>query len=246
MAERILIVDDDRQLTAFLERFFARHGYEAVSAGTAAQMDKVLARESFSLIVLDLILPDIDGLDVARALRRTNDVPLIMLTARDEVHERIVGLEVGADDYVTKPYEPHELLARVRSVLRRTGRRGETEAPDAVREVRLEFAGLVLDTVERRLSRALDDETVPLTSMEFSLLRALVEARGAVLSRERIMALLYGSNTTVTDRTIDAHIARLRRKLGLALPGPPPIKTIHGTGYVLTAPVERCAPGPHR
>jgi len=244
MTERILIVDDDRQLTAFLERFFARHGYEPASAGTAAQMQKILARETFSLIVLDLMLPDLDGIDVARALRRASDVPLIMLTARDEVHERIVGLEVGADDYMTKPYEPHELLARVRSVLRRSGACGATAAPSEQRTARLEFAGLVLDSVGRRLSLAKDDETVPLTSMEFSLLRALAEANGDVLGRDRIMSLLYGPNTTVTDRTIDVHIARLRRKLGGALSEPPPIKTVHGTGYVLTARVERKAPDP--
>ena len=243
MSDRILIVDDDRQLTSILERFFACHGYDALSAGTAAQMEKILAQHSFSLIVLDLILPDIDGIDVARSLRRSSDVPLIMLTARDEVHERSVGLEVGADDYLTKPYEPHELLARVRSVLRRSAPR-PAPRPTAPGPARLLFGGLPLDRVERRLSRACDGETAPPTSMEFSPSRALVEADGDMLTQDRVMSLLYGTSTTVTDRRIDAHIARLRRKIAAALAEPPQIKTIHGTGYVLTTAVRPAEPDP--
>ncbi|MEO1313804.1 MAG: response regulator, partial [Pseudomonadota bacterium] len=119
MQDHILIVDDDRQLTSFLERFFRKHGYKATTAGTASELFAAFERVPCDLVVLDLILPDEDGLEVAKRLRKITDVPIIMLTARDEVYDRIVGLELGADDYVTKPYEPRELLARVRSVLRR-------------------------------------------------------------------------------------------------------------------------------
>ena len=238
MQDHLLIVDDDRQLTAFLERFLAKHGYRATSAGSGAQARALLARRSFDLIVLDLILPDIDGLEIAREMRRQDRTPIIMLTARDEVYDRIVGLELGADDYLTKPYEPRELLARIKAVLRRArpldpGADGSLPAAR-----RLVFAGLTFDLVTRRLSRSADGSTVPLTGTEFALLRALAERPGEVLTRPTILHTVYGNATSVTDRTIDAHVARLRRKLDQDENGSSLIQTVHGEGYILATEVE--------
>ena len=238
MQDHLLIVDDDRQLTAFLERFLAKHGYRATSAGTGAQARTLLARKSFDLIVLDLILPDIDGLEIARELRRETRTPIIMLTARDEVYDRIVGLEIGADDYLTKPYEPRELLARIKAVLRRANPLdpGHDAGLPAARQFL--FAGLTLDLVARRLSHSADGTAVPLTGTEFALLRALAERAGEVLTRTSILNTVYGNATSVTDRAIDAHIARLRRKLDHGGNGSSLIQTVHGEGYILATEVE--------
>ncbi|MDT8343462.1 MAG: response regulator transcription factor [Thermohalobaculum sp.] len=238
MQGHILIVDDDRQLTAFLQRFLEKQGFHVVTAASAGQMRGPMVRHDFCLIVLDLNLPDADGFEVARELRRSARTPLIMLTARDDVYDRIIGLELGADDYVTKPFEPRELLARIKAVLRRS-QPAETRADAALPAARqLVFAGLSLDLVARRLTRLSDGATVALTSTEFALLRALAERAGEVLSRARILETVYGNASTITDRAIDAHVARLRRKLDAGGTEISPIQTIHGEGYILAAAVE--------
>ena len=238
MQDHLLIVDDDRQLTGFLERFLAKHGYRATSAGSGAQARALLARENFDLIVLDLILPDIDGLEIARELRRETRTPIIMLSARDEVYDRIVGLELGADDYLTKPYEPRELLARIKAVLRRAHPLDPGNDASLPAARRLVFAGLTLDLVARRLSRNADGATVSLTGTEFALLRALAERAGEVLTRAAILHTVYGNAASVTDRAIDAHIARLRRKLDDGAGGSSLIQTVHGEGYILATEIE--------
>ncbi|WP_199699609.1 response regulator [Notoacmeibacter ruber] len=234
---RILIVEDDRQLTSFLERFLGKQDYSVTTAASAAQMWALLEHGSFDLIVLDLGLPDNDGFEITLDIQRRTHVPIIILTARDETFDRIVGLELGADDYVTKPFEPRELLARIKAVLRRTGPSEHTPVPIAASSIH--FAGMTLDLVERTLRRDQDDEAIELTGAEFTLLRALAENAGEVLSRSRILDTLYGKTASVTDRAIDAHIARLRRKLKHHSDASPAlIRTVHGTGYILAAEVR--------
>ncbi len=238
MAEHILVVDDDSQLTAFLSRFFEKHGYRATTAATARQVLQVVKKNNFDLIILDLILPDYDGLEVAREIRKSSNTPIIMLTARDEVFDKIIGLELGADDYVTKPYEPRELLARVRSVLRRTALlhlEETTKAP--VRRMR--FDDIELDILKNSAKRISTGKDFGLTSTEFALLKALAESSNDVLTRDRIMDVVYGNSVTATDRAIDAHIARLRRKLMGSNQESSIILTVHGTGYKLAAAVQQ-------
>lgn len=233
MKQHILIVDDDSQVTSFLERFFVKNGYRATGVATSAAMFEALAADPADLVVLDLILPDEDGLDAARHLQQSSDVPIIMLSARDEMYDRIVGLELGADDYMTKPYEPRELLARVRSVLRRRTKRG---APaDTAGDGLLRFGGLVLDPVEGTARRATDGQNLNLTSTEFALLNALADAGGKVVSRDEIVMLVYGNAVQITDRAIDTHMVRLRRKLAAVSADHELIATVHGKGYRLAA-----------
>ncbi|SEQ58346.1 response regulator [Thalassovita taeanensis] len=238
MTQTILIVDDDMQLTSFLSRFLIKHGFAAKTASSGAQTHASLARTDFDLIVLDLNLPDEDGLEIARKIRQVSQTPIIMLTARDEVFDRIVGLELGADDYLTKPYEPRELLARIKAVLRRAPALRDAAADQALIAQKMTFAGLELDISERRL-RGIDDErAIPLTGAEYTLLKALAESAGTVLARAKIMDALYGNSTTVTDRAIDAHVARLRRKIDGENAGTSLIQAVHGEGYVFATAVE--------
>lgn len=233
MKEHILIVDDDSQVTSFLERFFAKNGYRATGVATSAAMFEALADDPADLVVLDLILPDEDGLDAARRLQQTSSVPIIMLSARNEMYDRIVGLELGADDYVTKPYEPRELLARVRSVLRRRAKYGASAETPA--DGLLRFGDLVLNPVEGTARRASDGHNLNLTSTEFALLKALADADGKVVSRDAIVSLVYGNAVQITDRAIDTHMVRLRRKLAGVSEDHALIVTVHGKGYRLAA-----------
>jgi len=237
MTQTILIVDDDMQLTSFLSRFLAKHGFAAKTVSSGAQTRAVFDPETFALIVLDLNLPDADGLELAREIRLVAQTPIIMLTARDEVFDRIVGLELGADDYLTKPYEPRELLARIKAVLRRTPA-AAVQPEKGAEASKILFSGFELDLVKRSLRLVAGDISIPLTGTEFTLLRALAESAGAVLARPRIMDVLYGNSTTVTDRAIDAHVTRLRRKIDDAGAGASLIQAVHGEGYVLATEVE--------
>lgn len=233
MTDHVLVVDDDRQLTSFLERFLSKQGFMVHSVGSATQMGLAMEHRDFDLVLLDVGLPDIDGFEVTRELRRSSRLPIILLTARDEVFDKIIGLELGADDYLTKPFEPRELLARIRSVLRRSQTPGA--ATEALPEVRcIRFLDFALDLPRRRLAGP-DDASVPLTGMEFNLLRVLAENAGNVVSRDRIMQSVYGKGGNVTDRAIDAHIARLRRKIRTDAHPESPIRTVHGAGYSLAA-----------
>lgn len=236
MQEHILVVDDDRQLTSFLERFLTKHGFVATVVGSAAQMRTVIARNSFDLIVLDVGLPDSDGLELTRELRRDSRTPIVMLTARDEVFDRIVGLEMGADDYVTKPFEPRELLARIKAVLRRTGAQEHDDSFALPARRQLSFGGLTLDLYARSLTCDKDLQVIAVTDREFLLLRVLAEHSGEALSREQILNLVYGNSTMITDRAIDTQMSRLRRKLAeYTDPDQTIIRTVHGAGYVLAA-----------
>lgn len=242
MNAHILIVDDDGQVTSFLVRFFSKNGYRATGVATSAEMFRVLEREPVDLVVLDLMLPDEDGLDAARRLHHERDVPIIMLSARDEPYDRIVGLELGADDYVTKPYEPRELLARVRSVLRRQGR-GERQAI-ANEAGRLRLGQVDVDLGEGTARRVSDGRNLNLTSTEFALLKILTDAGLGVVSRSDILDRVYGNAAQITDRAIDTHIVRLRRKLAPATGNRDLIVTVHGKGYRLAVQPHRSAAGP--
>lgn len=234
MPESILIVDDDHQVTEFLERFLSKYAYQTASAGSATQMSLLMEHREFDLVVLDVGLPDIDGFQVVRDLRRVSSIPIVLLTVRDEVVDKIVGLEIGADDYVAKPFEPRELLARIRSVLRRASTKPEPQgAPQGPETV---FSGFRLDTDTRKIA-APSGTNVPLTSTEYSILVALVQRSGEVVGRDQLMDMLYGGSVHVTDRALDAHIARIRRKLVTAGAEPDLIKTVHGSGYALAAKI---------
>lgn len=233
MTDSILVVDDDRQMTAFLDRFLTKQGLFVHTVGSATQMGLAMKQRSFDLVLLDVGLPDVDGFEVTRELRRSSRLPIILLTAREEVFDRIIGLEMGADDYVSKPFEPRELLARIRSVLRRS--RGSAVSHGALPEVRcISFSGYKLDLPARRLTGPLN-EFIELTGMEFNLLKLLAQNAGQVIPRDRIMQVVYGNSPNVTDRAIDAHVARLRRKLASPDTGSILIKTVHGSGYALAA-----------
>ncbi len=227
--QRLLIVDDDVRLRDLLQRYLGEQGYEVRPVADAAQMDKYLQREHFDLMVLDLMLPGEDGLAICRRLRgQGNNLPIVMLTARGDEIDRIVGLEMGADDYLPKPFNPRELLARVQAVLRRQGQRpggAPLETPGKVA-----FGGLEVDLSARTLTRS--GEVLSLTTGEFAVLTALLQHPRQPLSRDRLMTLARGREQGPFDRAIDVQISRLR-KLVEPDPGKPRyLQTVWGFGYV--------------
>jgi len=232
----ILVVDDDREIRDLLARFLERESFHVTTVRDAAEARKALSQSSFQLVVLDLMLPGESGLEFARALRGQSDIPIVMLTALGEEIDRIVGLELGADDYLAKPFNPRELLARVRAVLRRAGDTVETQGHGKL--TRLSFAGWVLDLSRRRLLSP-DGVETPLTGGEYELLVILVERANQVLTRDMLMDMLRGRQTGPFDRAIDVAISRLRRKLEDDGRHAQLIKTVRGGGYVLAAAVVR-------
>ena len=226
---RILIIDDDVDLNALLTEYLQGFGHTLVSETTAAAGRKRLRRELPDLLILDVMLPDIDGLTLCREIRAEYDLPIIMLTARGEVADRVMGLELGADDYVPKPFEPRELVARIQSVIRRARDRSQGEV--------LVCDGLRLETETRRVD--LDGNDVELTTMEFELLRGLMESRGRVMSRDRLIERLRGIDADVFDRSIDMLISRLREKLGDEPRQPRFIRTVRMGGYQFVGAVGK-------
>jgi len=219
---RILLIEDDPRLASLVSEYLGEAGYRVVVAETgAAGLDRA-ARESFDALVLDLMLPDMDGLDVCRRLRADSVLPILMLTARGDAMDRVVGLEMGADDYLPKPFEPRELLARLRAILRR-GRAGV--AADVLR-----FGRLEIDRGARAVR--VDGVTRELTSHQFALLLALGESAGRVLSREALMEKLKGEPLEAFDRSIDVHISRIRAAIEDDVKKPRRIVTVRGSGYV--------------
>ena len=234
----ILVVDDHAEIRALVKRYLGDHGYRVSTAADGAEMRRTLADAAIDLIVLDLMLPGEDGLTLCRNLRAGPDahIPVIMLTAMGEETDRIIGLEMGADDYLAKPFNPRELLARIRAVLRRstdTGLRGAQQAPEQLR-----FLGWTLVPHSRELTDP-EQTLVPLSAAEFALLIALVSRPGRVLSRDRLLDLARGRDTRAVDRSIDTLVSRLRRKLGDDPREPQIIKTVRGAGYLFAPKVER-------
>ena len=231
----ILIVDDDREIRDLTGRYLRKNGFRVDSAADAKAMDRLLRDGRFDLIVLDLMLPGEDGLSICRRLRAATRIPILMLTAVAEDTDRIVGLEMGADDYLTKPFNPRELLARIRAVLRRSDGQGAVPEPE---EGALVFAGWRLDPARREL-RDPDGVLVALTAGEFALLAALAERPRRVLSRDRLLDLTRGRDAQAFDRSIDVQVSRLRRKIEPDPKQPQFIKTVRSGGYVFTLEVER-------
>ncbi len=243
--DRILIVDDDPEIRRLLADYLERNSFTPVTARDGREMRQALDRHAIDLIVLDLTLPGCDGLTLCRDLRSQSNLPVLMLTARSEEADRILGIEMGADDYLVKPFSPRELLARIKTILRRTRALPPNLRPEPQRC--LAFAGWCLDTATRVLT-APDGVVVSLSGGEYRLLRLLVEHPNRVLNRDQLMELIHGREADPYDRAIDVQVSRLRQRLRDDTREPQLIKTVRGEGYVLAADVEgraacnRCPP----
>ena len=233
---RVLVVDDDQEIRSLLAEYLEQRGVCVAQAADGAEMQERLAGETFDLVVLDLSLPGADGLELCRALRAGSDLPVIMLTARTSPPDRIAGLESGADDYVCKPFDPQELLSRIRTVLRRTG----PALPQATVRggpTRIRFAHWVLEVDARHL---VDPQgvLVLLSGSEYRLLRFFLDQPNTVLSRDHVMEYLHGRDAGPFDRSVDLQVSRLRQKIEHNTRAPRIIRTIRNEGYILTAPVQ--------
>ncbi len=233
----ILVVDDDREIRELLARFLERHRLRVTAVRDGREARRAWPQGHYHLVVLDLMLPGESGLDLARWLRTQADTPIVMLTAMGEETDRIIGLELGADDYVPKPFNPRELLARIRAVLRRAGEAADRRIENTGAQA-LCFGGWTLEPARRRLLNP-DGVEVPLTGGEFDLLHALVERPNRVLTRDMLLDLLRGRQAGPFDRAIDVAISRLRRKLEDDGRHAQLIKTVRGGGYVLATTVEK-------
>jgi two-component system OmpR family response regulator len=232
----IMVVDDDREIRDLLARFLEKHRMRVTVARDAREARRIWTAGHYHIVVLDLMLPGESGLDLARWMRTQSDIPIVMLTAMGEETDRIIGLELGADDYVPKPFNPRELLARIRAVLRRAGESAPRSADANARSLR--FGGWTLEPARRRLLNP-DAVEVPLTGGEYDLLVALVERANRVLTRDMLLDLLRGRQAGPFDRAIDVAISRLRRKLEDDGRHAQLIKTVRGGGYVLAADIDR-------
>ncbi len=228
-ASRILLVEDDARLAAMVADYLGEAGFRTTRAASGAAAMQLAASESFDAMILDLMLPDADGLDICRSLRAKSDIPVLMLTARGDPLDRVVGLEIGADDYLPKPFEPRELLARLRAILRR--RVGHGQSPV------LRFGRLEIDPGAREVR--LDGQRKTLTGHQFALLLALAERAGRVLSRDALMDLTRGEALEDFDRSIDVHISRLRAAIEDDPKRPRRILTLRGAGYVFARDQDR-------
>ncbi len=228
--QTILVVEDEASIASFVSLYLKNAGYSVRTASTGGEALTEVAADQPALIVLDLNLPDIDGIEVCRRLRKNADVPILMLTARDEDVDKIIGLEVGADDYLTKPFNPRELVARVKSVLRRS-------APDRreLESAQIRHGDLAVDAGRREVH--VGEEEIQLAPKEFDLLWELLDHRGLVLTRDQLLERVWGYTFAGDTRTVDVHVRQLRRKLGDASP----IVTVWGVGYKVS-PARETAP----
>ena len=226
---KILVVDDDARLRELLNRYLAEQGYTVRTVSNATEMNRQLSRERYDLLILDLMLPGEDGLSLARRLRRQGDVPIVMLSAKGEDIDRIVGLEVGADDYLPKPFNPRELVARMQAVLRRRPAASPPGAPSTDTQA-VDFGDFHFNLATRTLTK--NGEDVPLTTGEFALLKVLVQHPRVPLSRDKLMELARGREFGAFDRSIDVQISRLRRLIEPDPQKPAFIQTVWGFGYV--------------
>ncbi len=234
MAERrpqVLIVDDDAELRAMLEEYLTREQFDVVAAGDGATALRLLERQRPDIVLLDVTMPGPSGFEVLQRLRKDSSLPVLMLTARDDQVDRILGLELGADDYLTKPFNARELLARIHAILRRTHAGAAPGTPEALR-----IGALVLETGlhEARV----DGEVVALTDAEFRVLEVLVRQAGQVVSRSELTRRALGRKLVGLDRSIDTHVSNLRRKLGPRVESTTPIRGVRGAGYMLGLPAS--------
>ena len=225
----ILVVEDARDIREPLARYIRENGYRATTAADAAAARKIMKASGIDLVVLDIMMPGEDGLSLCRFIRETSQTPVILLTARSEEVDRIIGLEMGADDYIAKPFSPRELIARVAAVLRRTQALPPRQKPPSAS--RIKFGDWVLDTGQRELIGA-DGIALPLSSGEFRLLTALIERPKIALSRNQLLDLTKGRDADLFDRSIDNHVSRLRKKIEPDPKAPRYIKTVWGGGYI--------------
>ena len=233
--DHILIVDDDAEIRSLLGEYLHKQGYRATAVADGKGMRAAIEKSRPDAIVLDLMLPGEDGLDLCRAVRARSNIPIIMLTARGDETDRIVGLELGADDYVAKPFNPRELLARVKSVLRRARSLPDNLKPGAAASYR--FAGWTLDAATRNLT-APDRVVIPLSGVEFRLLRVFLDHPNRVLARDQLIDLMLARDAGPFDRAIDVQVSRLRQRLREDAKEPALIKTVRGQGYVFAAQVD--------
>jgi two-component system OmpR family response regulator len=231
----LVIVDDDREIRTLLSQYLEKHDFRTTAVAEGKEMRRVMERSRVDLVVLDLMLPGEDGLTICRELRTRSQVPIIMLTARGEDVDRIVGLELGADDYVPKPFNPRELLGRIRAVLRRAAHAPRDPSPESVRS--FSFGNWKLDTTTRALTDT-DGKDVALSGAEYRLLAVLLSSANRVLSRAQLTELLRGREADPFDRSIDVRVSRLRQILGDDARAPQIIKTVYGEGYVVGVPVQ--------
>ena len=228
MTERILLIEDDQRLAELVKKYLTDAGFSITAANTGGIGLTLHDRESFDALILDLMLPDMDGLDVCRKIRARAQTPILMLTARGEAMDRVVGLEMGADDYLPKPFEPRELLARLRAILRRSKSDNRSEI--------MHFGRLEIDTGAREVR--LDGKSKPLTSYQFALLVALAQHAGRVMSRDAIMDLMKHEPLEAFDRSIDVHISRIRAAIEDDVKRPRRVITVRGAGYVFAKAQE--------
>jgi DNA-binding response OmpR family regulator len=229
MSYRILLIEDDARLAAMVADYLGEAGFRAAVAGSGTDALRQLKRDQFDAVVLDLMLPDIDGLELCRRIRAESNIPLLMLTARGDPLDRVVGLELGADDYLPKPFEPRELLARLRAILRR---QHAAETHDVLR-----FGRLEIDRGARKVR--VDSQEKALTSYQYTLLLALAERAGRVLSRDALMDLTKGTALDDFDRSIDVHVSRIRAAIEDDPKKPRRILTVRGAGYVFAKEQDR-------
>lgn len=231
--ELILVVDDDPQITSFLKRYLEKQGYSVMCAPDGLAMQAILDRETVDLCILDIGLPGKSGLDITRDIRRDSNLPILVLSGSTETFDRVVGLEFGADDYMVKPYEPRELLARVRTILRRSKSTQQVSSKAVV----YQFDAWSVNQNERSLSQKETGEIETLTTTEFEILFMFVTNPHTVFNRNQLLDAARGRESFAGDRAIDVHIMRLRKKLGSGADGTEYIKTIHGIGYSFIAKV---------
>jgi two-component system response regulator CpxR len=232
MAKRILIIDDDRELCGLIDELLGADGFVVEAYNTGRGAAEYAVASGAALVILDVMLPEVNGFEILRQIRRTSQIPVILLTARGDDVDRIVGLEIGADDYLPKPFNPRELAARIQSVLRRAEPR--TVNPDS-RAITVD--DVVLDPRARTVVRGRD--SIDLTTVEFDLLQALLGAAGDVVGRDELTQTVLGRSLSPFDRSIDMHVSKVRRKLGDRADGVERIKTIRGVGYIYTLPAQR-------
>ena len=234
----VLIVDDDPEIGALLGDYLAKHGYRVSLARDGREMSKLIARANIDLIVLDVMLPGEDGISLCRQLRETSEVPIIMLSAAGEEVDRVLGLEVGAGDYIAKPFSPRELLARIKALSRRTtGKLGlQRKSSQIAKMPNIYFQAWTLDQNRRRLI-APDGVAVPLSAGEYELLLAFLENPNRTLTRDQLLDLTHGREATPFDRTIDVQVARLRKKIEKDAKNPLILVTVRGGGYQFNASV---------
>jgi DNA-binding response OmpR family regulator len=229
MSVRVLLVEDDARLAGMVADYLGEAGIRSAIAATGSEAQKLLKRDAFDAVILDLMLPDTDGLDLCKRIRTESSIPLLMLTARGDPLDRVVGLELGADDYLPKPFEPRELLARLRAILRRSR---DTAPADVLR-----FGRLEIDRAARQVR--VDGREKPLTGFQYTLLLALAERAGRVLSRDALMDLTRGSALEEFDRSIDVHVSRIRAAIEDDPKKPRRILTVRGAGYVFAREQDR-------